>query len=337
MSKLNEREIIDIIISKIGLKGDNKRKDDDVSTLSLGNMKRMKSLILKCDMLVESTDVPKGMSPWQIARKSISACVSDLSAKGIKPQVSLISVGIPKKYSKTEIDDLANGFQIASEEFDVKIVGGDTNESKELIIDCSMIGFSENSAEELPGRNGAKPGDSLVVSGEFGYTSSGLKILAKNAKAYGEFKNNAISSVMRPKPAQKFGISLAKYFSASMDSSDGLGISLYELARQSDVNILVDNIPSAKGVYQFARNNHLDYKRLIFCGGEEYEIVGTIAPANLKKAKYKARRSKLKLFIIGKVEKGEGKVFLYDMKTRKRVQLEEGGYIHFNASKRNNK
>jgi thiamine-monophosphate kinase len=337
MNILNEREIINIIVSKIGSKGDNKRKDDDVSILSLLNMKCMKSLILKCDMLVESTDVPQGMYPWQIARKSISACVSDLSAKGIKPQVSLISVGIPKKYSKDEIDELAKGFQIASEEFDVKIVGGDTNESKELIIDCSMIGFSENSRAELPGRNGAKPGDLVVVSGEFGYTSSGLKILTKNAKAYGDFKKNAISSVMRPKPAQKFGISLAKYFSASMDSSDGLGISLYELARQSNVNILIDNIPSAKGVYQFARNNHLDYKRLIFCGGEEYEIVGTIAPASLKKAKSTARRSNLKLFIIGKVEKGEGKVFHLDTKTGKRVQLQEMGYVHFDARKSDDK
>ena len=271
MSVLNERAIIDIIISNLGLRGNNKRRDDDVSTVSLRNMKRMKSLIIKCDMLVESTDVPPGMYPWQIARKSISACVSDLSAKGIKPHVSLISVGIPKKYSKPEIEDLAKGFQIASKEFGVKIVGGDTNESKELIIDCSMIGFSEDCASGLPGRNGAKPGDLVVVSGEFGYTSAGLKILTKNAKAYGEFKNNAISSVMKPKPAQKFGVSLAKYFSASMDSSDGLSISLYELARQSNVNFLIDNIPSAKGVCNFARNNHLDYKRLIFCGGEEYE------------------------------------------------------------------
>lgn len=330
MSVLNERAIIDIIISNLGLRGNNKRRDDDVSTVSLRNMKRMKSLIMKCDMLVESTDVPPGMYPWQIARKSISACVSDLSAKGIKPHVSLISVGIPKKYSKTEIEDLAKGFQIASKEFGVKIVGGDTNESKELIIDCSMIGFSEDCASGLPGRNGAKPGDLVVVSGEFGYTSSGLKILTKNAKAYGEFKNNAISSVMKPKPAQKFGISLAKYFSASMDSSDGLSISLYELARQSNVNFLIDNIPSAKGVCNFARNNHLDYKRLIFCGGEEYEIVGTSAPANLKKAKAIARRSKLKLFIIGKVEKGEGKVFLLDRKTGKRVQLKDMGYVHLN-------
>ncbi len=61
MSVLNERAIIDIIISNLGLRGNNKRRDDDVSTVSLRNMKRMKSLIMKCDMLVESTDVPPGM------------------------------------------------------------------------------------------------------------------------------------------------------------------------------------------------------------------------------------------------------------------------------------
>jgi thiamine-monophosphate kinase len=78
MSVLNERAIIDIIISNLGLRGNNKRRDDDVSTVSLRNMKRMKSLIIKCDMLVESTDVPPGMYPWQIARKSISACVRNI-------------------------------------------------------------------------------------------------------------------------------------------------------------------------------------------------------------------------------------------------------------------
>lgn len=329
---LNEKQIIDIIISKLAPRGNNRQKDDDVSILSLRSlpMKGMKSLILKCDMLVESTDVPPGMNPWQIARKSISACVSDLSAKGIKPRVSLISVGIPKKYSKTDIGELAKGFQIASKEFDVMIVGGDTNESKELIIDCSMLGFSEDCASELPGRNGAKPGDLVVVSGDFGYASSGLKILTNKAKAYGKFKDNAISSVMKPKPAQKFGLSLSKFFSASMDSSDGLSISLYELARQSKVNFLIDDIPSAIGVHHFAKTNHLDYKSLIFYGGEEYEIVATIPQVNLKDAKSTARRSKLRLLIIGKVEKGEGKVFLLDTKTGKHTQLENRGYIHLN-------
>lgn len=325
MNSLNERKIIDIIKSRVDK---NKQREDDVSILSLP-VKRTRSIILKCDMLVESTDVPPVMSLSQIARKSVCACVSDLSAKGIKPSVSLISVGIPKKYSRTEIEDLAKGFQIASREFAVTIIGGDTNESKELIIDCNMIGFSEKDAAKLPGRDGASPGDLVVVSGEFGYAPSGLKILCDNSGAYGEFMNRAILSVLQPKPAQKFGLSLAKFFSASTDSSDGLSISLYELARQSNVNFLIDDIPSAKGVCHFARNNHLDYKDLVFNGGEEYEIVATIAKADLKIAMSTARRLKLKLLIIGKVEKGDGKVYLLDSKRGRYYLLKRKGYIHF--------
>lgn len=332
---LNERKIIDIIVSKIRPNvhpGNNKNRigADDISLVSLRNANPPTSLAVKCDMMVESTDVPNGMKPWQIARKSISACISDLSAKGIKPQVSLISLGIPRAYSTTDVEDLAKGFQVASKEFGVRIVGGDTNEAKELIIDCTMIGLLKDSETIVPGRNGAKPGDVIVVSGEFGYTSSGLKILTKNMKAYGGFKDRAISSVTQPRPAQKFGISLAKYFSASIDSSDGLGISLYELAIQSGVNFLVENMPSAKGVHRFAIDNHLDYKSLVFYGGEEYEIVATIPQRNLSKAMAAAHRLKLKLIVIGKVEKGTGRVFLLANKAGKRIRLQNRGYVHLN-------
>jgi thiamine-monophosphate kinase len=272
------------------------------------------------------------MKPWQIARKSIVSCVSDLSAKGIKPPyLSLISLGIPRRYSKNEIKGLIIGFQIASKEFGIKIVGGDTNESNELIIDCNMLGFSNiNDAANIPRRSGAKPGDLVVVSGEFGYSSSGLKILMNNVKSHGIFKKNAILSVVEPKPRQKFGIAVAKYFSSSIDSSDGLAISLYELARQSKVNFLIENIPSAKGVDYFAQNNRLDVKELVFHGGEEYEIVATIPKSKLNRIKSVARKSKLKLLVIGRVEKGDGKVFLIDdNKTRKEASLlDDRGYIH---------
>ena len=343
MTKLNEKEIIDLFISK--LKSDNTITEfgkDDVAILSLKDIKTKTSknnifcpvsIILKCDMLIGNTDVPTGMKPWQIARKSIVACVSDLSAKGIKPPyLSLISLGIPRGYSKNEIKGLIIGFQMASKEFGIKIVGGDTNESNELIIDCNILGFSNISdAANIPRRSGAKPRDLVIVSGEFGYSSSGLKILMDNAKSQGRFKKNAILSVVKPKPRQKFGVALAKYFSSSIDSSDGLAISLYELARQSKVNILIENIPSAKGVFDFAQNNHLDAKELIFHGGEEYEIVATIPKSKLNSVKSLARKSKLKLLVIGKVEKGDGKVFLIDdKKTRKGASslLDDRGYIH---------
>ena len=325
---LTENEIIDILVDTLDLRR-NRVNKDDISTLSLERLKGMNTLILKCDMLVESTDVPKGMHAWQISRKSITACVSDLSSKGVKPAVALISLGIPRKYSKTDIEALARGFQIASREFQVSIIGGDTNESKELIIDCSMIGFSEHNEEDLPGRDGAKVGDSVIVSGEFGYSSAGLQILINNAKAYGQFRIKAISSVLEPQPAQKFGLSLANLFSASLDSSDGLGISLYEIARQSDVDILIDNIPSASGIYGFARKNQLDPKQLIFRGGEEYEIIATVSQRNLIKAKAISQRAQMELHIIGKVVKGHGKVLLREGKADKYSELEEKGYIHF--------
>lgn len=342
MTKLNEKEIIDLFISKLGINNVVEFEKDDVVILPLKNIKKIPAattttatattnLILKCDMLVESTDVPTGMRPWQIARKSIVSCISDLSAKGIKPPyISLISIGIPKKYSKTEIVDLANGFQLASREFEVKIVGGDTNKSNELIIDCNIVGISDEADGDsnIPKRKGAKPGDLVICSGEFGYSSSGMKILIDNAKAEGEFRKKAILSVIKPKPQQKFGISLAKYFSSSIDSSDGLAISLYELAKQSRVNFFINIIPSANGVKDFAKDNHLKAKDLIFYGGEEYEIVATIPRLYLKKAEALARKSKLKLHVIGKVEKGNGKVFAINENGRYSL-LEYRGYIHF--------
>jgi thiamine-monophosphate kinase len=135
---------------------------------------------------------------------------------------------------------------------------------------------------------------------------------------------------MKPKPAQKFGLSLVKFFSSSIDSSDGLSISLHELARQSKVNIVIDDIPSAKGVRDFAKTNHLDYKSLVFYGGEEYEIVATIPRVKLKDAESAARCLNLKFLIIGKVEKGSGKVLLVDRRTGRKSELENRGYIHLN-------
>ncbi|MGA9171618.1 MAG: AIR synthase-related protein, partial [Nitrososphaeraceae archaeon] len=203
---------------------------------------------------------------------------------------------------------------------------GDTNKSSELIIDCNIVGFLDYDIR-VPKRNGAKPGDLIICSGKFGYSASGLKILMRNAKAKGQFRKNAVLSVIRPKPQQRFGIYLAKYFSSSIDSSDGLAISLYELARQSKVNFFVDHIPAVNGIKEFAKNNHLDDKSLVFYGGEEYEIVATIPQANLEKARSLTKRSKLKLYVIGRVEKGYGNVFTRNKEKRYSI-LDYSGYMH---------
>jgi len=121
MKRLNESEIIDLFTSRINDPLLDKVKDDDVVILPVGyglikrvNKASKMNIVLKSDMLVESTDIVKIMKPWQIARKAILACVSDFAAKGIRPYACLISIGIPKKYSRKNISSLATGFTRAS-------------------------------------------------------------------------------------------------------------------------------------------------------------------------------------------------------------------------------
>ncbi len=311
---LDEKEIIRIFSNKLNI-----TNLDDVAVLEKG-------IVIKSDMLVARTDVPWGMKAWQIARKSMVSCISDLAAKGVRPYAAMISLGIPNDCSiqRTDIEGLAKGFAIASKEFEVKIVGGDTNEACDLVIDCSIIGFTRFN---VPPRKGARPGDYVVVSGTFGFTAAGLAILLKKAITDNNnkiFRNRALKSVLEPYPRLSFGLSLARYFSSSIDSSDGLAVSLYELASQSlDVDIRIDSIPIAEGLEKFAKDNSVDPYDLVFYGGEEYEIVATISSTRIRQAKKVARQTGVDLHIIGRVHKGSGKVFA------RNKQLKNRGYMHF--------
>jgi thiamine-monophosphate kinase len=314
MTKLDEKQIIRIFANKLGIS-----KLDDVALLDKG-------IVIKSDMLVASTDVPSGMEAWQAARKSVVSCISDLAAKGVRPYAAVISLAIPNSCSMQHpyIEGLAEGFAIASKEFGVKIVGGDTNEAGELVIDCSMIGFSRF---KVPTRSGAKPGDYVIVSGPFGFAPAGLAILLQNAITVSSssiFRKHAVKSVLEPYPRQRFGLALARYFSSSIDSSDGLAVSLYELASQSKgVDIIIYNIPSVGGLDKFAQENSLDEHELVFHGGEEYEIVATISHTKMRRAEAAARKAGVSMHVIGRVQRGSGKVFV------RNKLLENRGYTHF--------
>ena len=95
MSKLSEKKIIELFQNKLG---NTSFVPEDVESLKIGK----KRLIVKVDTLVESTDLPPGMKLEDAARKSIVSCVSDFAAKGVKPIFGIISLTIPKRFSKTK-------------------------------------------------------------------------------------------------------------------------------------------------------------------------------------------------------------------------------------------
>ncbi len=314
MSRLTEKKIIDIFQSTLN----DKFVSEDVEYYKIGK----KYFVLKIDTLVESTDIPKNVGLQYIARKSIISCVSDFAAKGIKPIFGIVSVVLPRKLSKKKIEDLALGFGKASKEFGIKILGGDTNEGKEISISFTLFGITN----KIIKRKGAKLNDIIISSGPFGYSSAGLSILQKKKKYSQSFGIKAKNAVLNPKSRLMFGLKNKNYFSSSMDSSDGLSTTLEELARQSKRKFIITNVPAKADIFDFAATNRLNAMNLIFNGGEEYEIIATVNPSNLTKIKKYAKIHHIQLYEIGYVAKGNG---VYLQKNGRFIKIKDKGWHHF--------
>ena len=314
MNKLSEKKIIELFQSRLG---NTSFVPEDVESFKIGK----KCIIVKVDTLVESTDLPPGMKLEDVARKSIVSCVSDFAAKGVKPIFGIVSLTIPKRLSKSNIERLAKGFQKATKEFQIKILGGDTNEGKELVITFSLFGASE----KIVSRNGAKTNHVIITSGPFGYTGAGLSILLKNKKCSKKFGTKAINAVFKPNCRLMFGLKNKNYFSSSMDSSDGLSTTLNEMSSQSKKKFVITRMPSENDVFDFANLNKLNRSDLIFNAGEEYEIVATTSVSNLPKIKKYTKKHGIKLYEIGYVIKGRG---VFYKKNGKLIRIKDEGWQH---------
>src|SRR5260370_23820690 len=286
MNKPDEIEIIKIFQQSFGKKS--KFVPEDVEILRMNKA----TIIAKSDMLVESTDVPPGMKINEIARKSMVACVSDFACKGIKPQYATVSLAIPRGFARSKIKKLAAGFSMASKEYGVKIVGGDVNEGKEIVIDVSMFGISK----KIVKRNGARINDVIITSGPFGYCSAGLKIVLNRFKADTKFTKKCKQYVNKPTPRLEFGLGISDHISSSMDSSDGLSATLNEMSRQSRKKFVITKLPTKPDVEKFAKTNKIKLMDLVFCGGEEYENIATILKNNLIKIKQIGKINKIFFF-----------------------------------------
>src|SRR5438093_9800491 len=168
MKGLAEREIIHILTNRsAGQPGIPLGFDDDVSAIPFSSKTW---IIVKTDMLVGSTDIPSGMTIEEAARKSVVATVSDFAAKGVRPQALMVSLGLPAPVKKKTVQDIARGLRQAAREYRCKMIGGDTNQADDLIIDIIGVGLAK--PKELVRRDGARTGDVVAVTGSFGKSSA---------------------------------------------------------------------------------------------------------------------------------------------------------------------
>ena len=311
MKKLNEREIIELMKGR-------KFHSEDVEVFRLGHQK----FAVSVDTLVESTDIPKGSKLSDISRKSIVSSLSDFAAKGIIPKFCIISLTLPSSVSKKQVQELSRGISNACKEFKIQFLGGDTNQGSEISIHVVVFG----NVKKIIKRNGAKTGDVICTTGAFGYTAAALELLLKQKKSSKKFASKSKRLFFRPKPRVEFASESINHITSSMDSSDGLSSCLNELAIQSKKKFLISKLPTNDDIREFSVRNRIDLKKLVLDGGEEFELIFTVAPKNLLKIHNLAKKFKISIHEIGIVKSGKGVFF---ENTKESFIIKNKGWDHF--------
>ena len=268
---------------------------DDISAVRLS---KEQVAVLKTDMLVGSTDIPPGMTLKQAARKALVANVSDLAVKGVQPLAGVVALGLPASLSKRDVKDIASGLARTARGYGFPLVGGDTNEAKDLTISIALFALANR--RRLVLRSGARPGNIVAVTGNFGDTAAGLKALLEKKMHPSQLARPLYEAVYNPRAHLELGLKLAASgaITSSIDSSDGLAWSLHELSRSSRVGIRLDTVPVSKAAMKFADLYGYDEKALALYGGEEYHFVVTLRRSRFEAA---SRVSNGRLKRIGSV------------------------------------
>jgi len=320
--ELGERKIIEMILNRLEPMPQMPIPfGDDVSAIDIG---KGKLVVIKTDMLVGKTDVPPGMSAWQAARKAVVMNISDLAAKGVKPIAVLASVGVPRGFTRKDIEQIGEGLNDGAREYDAYVLGGDTSEASDLVISCSAFGVGTK--QRLMLRSGAKPGDYAAVTGIFGNTAAGLKILLGELSVKPQMKKRFVDAVLMPHARVREGLALAQTgaVTASIDSSDGLAWSLHEISRASHIGFQIDKLPIAEEARKLSKTHKLNPTELCLYGGEEYELVITVKPKLWKKV-----CKRVPLIKIGRVTKDKT---LALKAGEKAFPIEARGWEHFKTS-----
>ncbi len=253
---------------------------DDCAVIPAGG----RSLTITSDMLVENIDFRrKWMEPEQLGHKCLAVSLSDIAAMGAEPKYSMLSIAVPDDLWKSDFLDrfYAGWFKLANL-YSVELVGGDLSRTNgELVVDITVIG--EASPENVVYRSGARPGDSIFVTGRLGGAAAGLRSLESDAPIESQL-NEMIRRQLEPTPQVAIGRRLGneRIASAMIDISDGLSADLGHLCRASGVGADLQRqlLPMDNGLEKvFATES--EQLRAVLGGGEDYELLFTAAESSM--------------------------------------------------------
>jgi thiamine-monophosphate kinase len=248
------------------------------------------------DALVDGVHFRRDLaSPAQIGHKALATALSDLAAMGAEAGEAYVALGLPPDFGEEECLELLDGMSALAAATGTDLAGGDLTRSDQLFLAITVTGHAP-SPDAFVTRAGARPGDALVLTGEIGGAAAGLHLI-QNAdwsinppigwsKDQSAPNQGLLARQLEPQPRLLAGQALALAGTTAMiDLSDGLGADAGHLARASGVKLEIEAeaVPLAPAAVALSQAAGRDPWWLL-SGGEDYELLACIPPAQLKQA-----------------------------------------------------
>ena len=312
ISKLGEFGLIEHLTQNMPLKNAETLKGvgDDAAVLDYKD----KQVLVTTDLLLEGVHFDLTYVPLKhLGYKSAVVNFSDIYAMNGQPKQITVSIGLSKRFSVEDMEELYSGIRLACDVYGVDLVGGDTSASLTgLAISITCIGEGEKG--KVVYRSGAKETDLVCVSGDFGAAYMGLQLLEREKKVFNgekdftpDFSGKEYLLERQLKPEARKDIIAALREAgilptAMMDVSDGLSSELLHISKESHVGcrIYEERIPIDYQTAVMAEQFNMNLVTAALNGGEDNELFFTVPLADYDKV------SNLKgVKIIGHITKPE--------------------------------
>ena len=256
-------------------------------------------VVLTTDILAEGVHFNLGYVPLKhLGYKAVVTNISDIAAMNATPTQILVGLAISNRFPVEALEEIYEGIALACKRYKVDLVGGDTTSSTSgLVMSITAIGL-ENS-ENIVKRSGAKANDLLVVTGDLGGAYMGLQILEREHSVYlanpnmqpeMEGYDYILERQLKPEARTDIKKTLKELDiqpTSMIDVSDGLSSEILHLSDQSKVgfHLYEEKVPMDSLTISTAEELNLNPVMCALSGGEDYELLFTIAPEDFDKIK----------------------------------------------------
>jgi thiamine-monophosphate kinase len=273
------------------------------------------------------------LRPDEIGFRAMASALSDLAAMACDPGEAYVALCLPATLNHEDALALVRGAHAVCARYGATIVGGDVSSSETLTVTVTVVGWTDDPGT-LVGRDGARPGDLVAVTGALGGAGAGLALLNGTVTAGAAGLPTAVAEQLHcrfatPEPRFAAARALQRLGATAMiDVSDGIATDARHLARRSGVTVQITlaELPRDAGVDAVAARLGADPAVFAATAGEDYELCVCLPPAapGQLAAAPELRAALGPLTWIGRVLDGNGELSFTDTDAAALAGFEHG-------------